>query len=57
MKKTGKSLVEPEHKATALAAEEKAKKLNVNFQLPTDVMIATPVRCRRTNSSKGQAGL
>ena len=47
--KTGKSLVEPEHKATALAAEEKAKKLNVNFQLPTDVMIATPVDTGKLN--------
>src|SRR3954451_4187207 len=28
----GKSLVEPDHKGTALAAEEKAKKLNVKFE-------------------------
>ncbi|HUB86395.1 MAG TPA: phosphoglycerate kinase [Verrucomicrobiae bacterium] len=41
--KTGKSLVEPDHKGTALAAEEKAKKLGVNFQLPSDVVVATPV--------------
>ena len=40
--KTGKSLVEPDHKQTALDAETKAKKLNVNFQLPTDTVIATP---------------
>jgi phosphoglycerate kinase len=47
--KTGKSLVEPEHKATALAAVEKAKKLGVNFQLPTDVVIATPVDTGKLN--------
>src|ERR1035438_10385463 len=34
--KTGKSLIEPDHKGTALAAEAKAEKLKVNFQLPTD---------------------
>ncbi|HZI31855.1 MAG TPA: phosphoglycerate kinase [Candidatus Binatia bacterium] len=47
--KTGKSLVEPDHKGTALAAEEKAKKLNVNFQLPTDTVIATPVDTGKLN--------
>src|ERR1035441_7834816 len=41
--KTGKSLVEPDHKQTALDAEAKAKKLGVNFQLPSDVIVATPV--------------
>jgi phosphoglycerate kinase len=47
--KTGKSLVEPDHKGTALAAEEKAKKLKVNFQLPTDTIIATPVDTGKLN--------
>ncbi len=47
--KVGKSLVEPDHKATALAAEEKAKKLKVNFQLPTDVLVATPVDTGKVN--------
>jgi len=47
--KTGKSLVEPDHKGTALAAEEKAKKLGVNFQLPTDVIVATPVDSGKLN--------
>jgi phosphoglycerate kinase len=47
--KTGKSLVEPDHKSTALAAEEKAKKLMVNFQLPTDTIIATPVDTGKLN--------
>src|SRR6202142_1770901 len=39
--KTGKSLVEPDHKQTALDAEAKAKQLKVNFQLPVDVVVAT----------------
>ena len=47
--KTGKSLIEPDHKSTALAAEEKAKKLKVNFQLPTDTVIATPVDSGKLN--------
>jgi phosphoglycerate kinase len=47
--KVGKSLVEPDHKQTALAAEEKAKKLKVNFQLPTDIIVATPVDSGRLN--------
>jgi phosphoglycerate kinase len=47
--KVGKSLVEPDHKNTALAAEEKAKQRNVNFQLPTDVMVATPVDTGKLN--------
>ena len=47
--KTGKSLIEPEHKGTALAAEAKAKKLGVNFQLPTDTIIATPVDTGKLN--------
>ena len=47
--KTGKSLVEPDHTGTALAAETKAKKLGVNFQLPTDTIIATPVATGKLN--------
>jgi phosphoglycerate kinase len=47
--KTGKSLVEPDHKGTALAAEEKAKARKVNFQLPTDTIIATPVDTGKLN--------
>jgi phosphoglycerate kinase len=47
--KTGKSLIEPDHKGTALAAEEKAKKLGVNFQLPSDVVVATPVDTGKLN--------
>src|ERR1700734_3312562 len=47
--KVGKSLVEPEHKQTALNAEAKAKKLGVNFQLPTDVVVATPVDTGKLN--------
>jgi phosphoglycerate kinase len=45
----GKSLVEPDHKGTALAAEEKAKKLKVNFELPEDVLIAKPVDSGKLN--------
>lgn len=47
--KVGKSLVESEHKQTALDAEAKAKKLGVNFQLPTDVVVATPVNTGKLN--------
>ena len=47
--KVGKSLVEPEHKQTALDAEAKAKKLGVNFQLPTDIIVATPVETGKLN--------
>jgi phosphoglycerate kinase len=47
--KTGKSLIEPDHKPTALAAEAKAKARNVNFQLPTDTVIATPVDSGKLN--------
>ena len=47
--KVGKSLVEPEHKQTALDAEAKAKKLGVNFQLPTDIIVATPVDTGKVN--------
>ena len=47
--KVGKSLVEPDHKKTALDAEAKAKKLGVNFQLPTDIIVATPVDSGKLN--------
>ncbi|HEV2437113.1 MAG TPA: phosphoglycerate kinase [Verrucomicrobiae bacterium] len=47
--KVGKSLVEPDHKQTALDAEAKAKKLGVKFELPVDVVIATPVDTGRLN--------
>jgi phosphoglycerate kinase len=47
--KVGKSLVEPDHKQTALDAEAKAKKLGVNFQLPTDIIVATPVDSGKLN--------
>ena len=51
--KTGKSLVEPERKQTALDAEAKARKLNVHFLLPTDAVIATPVDAGK-HDSKGR---
>ena len=47
--KVGKSLVEPDHKQTALDAEAKAKRLGVNFQLPVDVVVATPVDTGKLN--------
>ena len=47
--KIGKSLVEKDHTGTALAAEEKAKKRNVRFELPNDNVIATPVDTGRLN--------
>ncbi|HWY32194.1 MAG TPA: phosphoglycerate kinase [Candidatus Acidoferrum sp.] len=47
--KTGKSLVEPDHTGTALAAEKKAIERKVNFQLPTDTIIATPVDTGKLN--------
>ena len=45
----GKSLVEPDHKQTALNAEAKAKKLNVKFELPSDVVVAKPVDTGKLN--------
>jgi phosphoglycerate kinase len=45
----GKSLVEPDHKQTALDAEAKAKKLKVKFELPTDVIVAKPVATGKLN--------
>ena len=47
--KTGKSLIEPDHTGTALAAEKKAAARKVNFQLPTDTIIATPVDTGKLN--------
>ena len=41
--KVGKSLVEPDKTDVALAALEKAKKRGVQFLLPTDNVVATPV--------------
>src|SRR5258706_98918 len=40
---------EEEANDPAFAAEEKAKKLKVNFQLPTDTIIATPVDSGKLN--------
>jgi len=47
--KVGKSLVEPDHKQTALDAEAKARKLKVDFELPEDVVVATPVETGKLN--------
>jgi phosphoglycerate kinase len=47
--KVGKSLVEPDHEQTALDAEAKAKKLNVRFELPVDVVVATLVDSGKLN--------
>ena len=47
--KVGKSLVEPDKKDVALAALEKAKKRNVQFLIPTDNTVATPVVTDKLN--------
>ena len=47
--KVGKSLVEPDKTDMALAALEKAKKLGVQFLLPTDNTVATPVVTDKLN--------
>jgi len=47
--KVGKSLVEPDRQAMALAAEAKAKQLKVNFELPSDVVVAKPVPTDKLN--------
>jgi phosphoglycerate kinase len=47
--KVGKSLVEPDHKQTALDAEAKAKRLNVQFVLPIDSVLAKPVETGKLN--------
>jgi phosphoglycerate kinase len=47
--KVGKSLVEPDKKDVALAALEKAKKLGVQFLLPTDNTVVTSVVTDKLN--------
>ncbi|MEO6034961.1 MAG: phosphoglycerate kinase [Verrucomicrobiota bacterium] len=47
--KTGKSLVEPDRVEVAKAAVEKAKKRGVQFLVPTDNVIATPVATDKLN--------
>ena len=47
--KVGKSLVEPDKTDMALAALDKAKKLGVQFLLPTDNTVATPVVTDKLN--------
>lgn len=46
---TGKSLIEPDRTALALAAVAKAKERGVQFLLPTDNVIATPVDSGKVN--------
>lgn len=46
---TGKSLVEKDHVGTARAAEEKAQKRGVRFELPGDTVVATPVDTGKLN--------
>ena len=48
-RKVGKSLSEPDKVNIATAALEKAKKKNVQFLLPTDNVIATPVPTGKVN--------
>jgi phosphoglycerate kinase len=48
-RKVGKSLVEPDHKETALKAEAKAQKRGVTFLLPSDTIIATSVNTGKLN--------
>jgi phosphoglycerate kinase len=47
--KTGKSLVEPDKIDVANSAVEKAKKRGVQFLIPTDNVIATPVKTDKLN--------
>ncbi|MDQ6632505.1 MAG: phosphoglycerate kinase, partial [Verrucomicrobiota bacterium] len=47
--KTGKSLVEPDKIDVANAAVEKAKQRGVQFSIPTDNIIATPVETEKLN--------
>ena len=47
--KIGKSLVEADKTDVALAALEKAKKRGVKFLLPTDNIVATPVKTDKLN--------
>jgi phosphoglycerate kinase len=48
-RKAGKSRVEPDRIAVALAAMEKAKKRGVQFLLPADNIVATPVNTGKLN--------
>ncbi|HMJ66388.1 MAG TPA: phosphoglycerate kinase, partial [Candidatus Binatia bacterium] len=52
--KIGKSLVEPDKVDIALAALAKAKKVNVQFLLPVDNIVATPVKTDKLDK-KGKA--
>ena len=47
--KVGKSLIEPDKTDLALAALDKAKKRGVQFLLPTDNVVATPVKTDKLN--------
>ncbi len=47
--KVGKSLVEPDKMDVAKAALDKAKARNVQFLLPTDNIVATPVKTDKLN--------
>ncbi|MBC8002056.1 MAG: phosphoglycerate kinase [Opitutaceae bacterium] len=47
--KVGKSLIEPDKTDVALAALDKAKKRGVQFLLPTDNVVATPVKTDKLN--------
>ncbi len=47
--KVGKSLVEPEMVDVAKSALDKAKKRNVQFLIPTDNVVATPVKTDKLN--------
>ena len=47
--KVGKSLVEKDHVGTAKAAEAKAKQRGVEFRLPSDNVVATPVDTGKVN--------
>lgn len=47
--KVGKSLVEPDKTDVAKAALEKAKSKGVEFLLPADVVVATPVKTDKLN--------
>ena len=50
-RKVGKSLVEPDRVGVAKTALEKAKKRNVQFLLPVDNIVATPVETGRLNKN------
>jgi phosphoglycerate kinase len=52
--KVGKSLIEPDKTDVALAALAKARKLNVQFLLPIDNVVATPVKTDKLDK-KGKA--